>query len=256
MPGDNGEILVIRPLTKKTAKGELYRRRPEVEEQLETAVRMPFDVVADRLTLPGKDTPGYLYDETLVYLLREAHRRDDPAMEDLIYDNLAGRVEMLLRKINYQVGPDDRDDFAQEIHIKVIRKIFDLDSDAADYAQVMFGDFVTTLAYSDLKKYRNARKKETGIVEIDAHKEDNYDYDPPAETLSQETLATLHDALDQLNERTRTALILHHIDGLQIESNDPDEPTVSRYFGVTGRTIRNWFGGAVRTLTEANGVKE
>lgn len=247
---------MVRPLTKTTAAGEPYRRRPEVEEQLEVAVQMPFDVVADRLALPNRDTPGYLYDETLVYLLREAHRRGDPAMEDLIYDNLAGRVEILLRKIAYQVGPDDRDDFAQEIHIKVLKKVFDLDSDSADYAQVMFGDFVTTLAYSDLRKYRRAEERDLGNIEIDAPNEDGYDYDPPANELSQETLAELRESLDRLDERTRTALILHHIDGLQIESNRANEPTVSRYFGVTGRTIRNWFERAVRTLAESNGEEE
>lgn len=253
MSGDSGDHIEIRPLTKVNASGEPYYRRDEVEEQLREAVCLSADEISHRLAFPNKATPGYLFDETLVYLFREAHRREDLIMQNLIYDHLAVRVEMLLRKHASQVDVSKREDFIQGLHLKLLKKISDHGSDKADYAQVMFGDYVTTLANSDKRGFWNRKNKDSRNVEIDAPNEEGHDFDPRDESLSHEDIATLNDALGRLPADTATAYLMHFRDGIQIESGDPDEPTVARHFGVSGRTIRNWFAKAVRTLASDDG---
>jgi DNA-directed RNA polymerase specialized sigma24 family protein len=253
MSGDSGEHLQIRPLTKVKKSGEKYYRREEVEEQLPEAVRLSPSEVSERLKLPNKDTVGYLYDETLVYLLREAHRREDLTMVNHIYSELAVRIDRLLLKQSNQVKIENAEDFKQEVHGRVIKKIFDLDSDKADYAQAMFGDFVTTEAQTEKHKHWRKAEKEKRHAEIDAPNEHGHDLDPSYEGLSPEQEAIILNALGKLPDEVATAAILNFIDGYQIESKDPDEVTVSKIMGVTGRTIRNWFTKAVRTLNSIDG---
>jgi len=253
MSSDSGENLKIRPLTKRKRTGELYERRPEVEAQLPEAVRLLLEDLSERLSIPNKEDPGYLYDETLVYLLREAHRREATLMENLIYDHLAVRVEMLLHKLSTRLYPEQFKDLCQDVHGKLVEKIYDLESDKADFAQVMFGSYIVTLGRSEARKYWVINDSDKGNIEIDAPNEDGYDYDPEANDLSPDTIAIIRNALDRVDQNTATAFVMHYIEGFQIESKDPDEPTVAKHFGVTGRTIRNWFRDAVRTLAATNG---
>lgn len=253
MSGDSGKQIHVRPLTKRKADGELYQRRDEVEQQLHEVLRLSPNELANRILVPNTKDSGHLFDETLVYLLREARRRKDDTIEDLIYTQLAVRVEILLRKHARQVDPDDHDDFRQELHKRIIRKIFDLSSDKADYAEVMFGNFVTSEAATLKRKHWRLENRERANVEIDAPNEEGHDYDPPAEGLSPEQIVILGNALDKLPERTKTAYSLRYCDGLLIESNDPNEETVSSVLRVTGRTVRLWFEKAESMLTADEG---
>lgn len=254
MLGDSGEQFQIRPLTKRKAGGELYKRRDEVEQQLREILRLSHAELSIRIPVPNREDPRHLFDETLVYLLKEARRRNDLTMEDLIYDQLAIRIEILVRKHAGQVDHDDFHDFLQEIHKRLLGKIFDLNSDRADYAEVMFGDFVTSEAATLKRNHWRQEKKERNDLEIDAPNEGGYDFDPPDERpLSPEEIAILGNALGKLPERTVTAYLLNVRDGLKIESKDPDEPTVARILGVSGRTIRLWFEKAVKHLTDEQG---
>jgi DNA-directed RNA polymerase specialized sigma24 family protein len=67
-------------------------------------------------------------------------------------------------------------------------------------------------------------------------------------SVSPEGWALLKDALKGMPAPARSAFILHRAYGLPIESNDPAELTVSRYFGKTSRTIRNWLRSAEEHL--------
>ena len=61
------------------------------------------------------------------------------------------------------------------------------------------------------------------------------------------------EALQVLKEPFRTAFVLHYIDGWQIESNDPKEITVSKYFDKTPRTINNWLQHTKNELSKWRG---
>ncbi len=54
--------------------------------------------------------------------------------------------------------------------------------------------------------------------------------------------------LEVLPEPMRTAYILRHGNNWQIESIEDGVPTLSKHFGKTERTIRNWLAEADRRL--------
>ena len=55
-------------------------------------------------------------------------------------------------------------------------------------------------------------------------------------------------ALHQLEEPIRSAYLLRHHQGWPIEDKDPNVRTISRHFGKTPRTIRNWLSRADELL--------
>ena len=75
-------------------------------------------------------------------------------------------------------------------------------------------------------------------------------------TLSPEKRLMLREGLLLLPEPIRTAFVLHHYDGWQIESNDPQAPTIAKHFGKTPRTIRNWMAQAEAILESWRGEKQ
>ena len=66
--------------------------------------------------------------------------------------------------------------------------------------------------------------------------------------MSEEDRYLYREGLRILPEHQRVAYVLRYYEGWQIESDDPDEPTISGYFKRTPRMIRNWFEQAEKTL--------
>ena len=60
-------------------------------------------------------------------------------------------------------------------------------------------------------------------------------------------------ALGTIKEPFRTAFILRYFEDWPIESNDPDQPTISKFFGKTSRTIRYWLQKAETALEKWRG---
>lgn len=246
----------VRPLTKRTAAGTPYARRPEVEAQIAETATMPLPDLAGLIVIPDPEAPGYLYDETLVYLLREAFLSDDTQKINLVYDELSVRVERLLRRCGRQLGPDDRPDLAQKVHRRLLEKISDRHSDRADYAQVMFGDFVVSESRTVIRSMFREAHRSWRDVELDAPNEEGQKPELADTGLSQDMVAELQNALDRLPQETAAAFRMHYLEGFQIESGDPSEPTVAGCFEVSGRTIRNWFRRAAEQLAGGEGGAE
>lgn len=251
MSGDSGEKVTIRPLTKRTAKGDLYKRRPEVEEQLRETVGLDPGILAERVAIPNSDSDRYLYDETLVYLIREACAREDQQTMSLIYDELAVRVEALLKKLQGKIDEGSREDFCQTVHVRIMEKMFDRRTDAADFAEVMFGKFVTSEGSTLIRSFYKDRDRGHREDPIESPDEHGHGLQVESALLSPEDEAVLANALNLLPPDVAAAFRIYFIEGFQIESKDPAEPTVAKCFDVSGRTIRNWFRDAVKMLDES-----
>ena len=60
--------------------------------------------------------------------------------------------------------------------------------------------------------------------------------------------ALIEAALSQLEEPIRSAYLLRYLEDWPIEDKDPAVQTISRHFGKTPRTIRNWLSKADEIL--------
>ncbi len=228
-----------------------YALRPEVERQIEE-VSMLEDRQVFELLKNRRESGEYLFDETIVCLLRA--RREDSIFVETLYAELNRRIWKLLRSFYKKFSNvEDFEDFGQAVEMTVIKAIFNTDSDTGKYAKKYFGDFVVKTAtyawYGKLKqdkRFNEMFETESAdgneIAETDKNRF-------VLKEISAEEKMILRARLVELPENARNAAILHYLDGWQIESKDAHVPTISKLFGVSSRTIRNWLGEARKILT-------
>jgi RNA polymerase sigma factor (sigma-70 family) len=205
-----------------------------------------------------RDSEDYLFDETLVYLLREAKNENNHSLLQTLYLELNRRMWRLMKRFykNF-TNHADFEDFGQAVETAIIKKIFDTNSDSADYAQVNFGDFVVTQAKVLWrgKLVRIGRENEIFQTERAAEEQDEQNEDRfTLKEISTEKLLLVKEAIAKLPPNIRAVAILHYLDGWQIESKDEKLPTISKQFNVSSRTIRNWLGEARRMLAGYEGA--
>lgn len=241
----------VRPLTKRKQKtDELYVRREDSELQIGIVSKLPRNAMVDLLKISDRDDPEYMLDETLVYLLRDAHRNDDPELVEFLYSELSVRIHKLLRRFRAYCGsPADFEDFEQKIAVSIIQKLFDMGTDSADYAEINFGDFVVSRAKAERKQMFGRVNRENEIfVEPrdngDGDKELSIEY--PSNEISAEERLILREGIAKLPSDTQLVVALL-LDGWQIESKDEGQVTISKYLNKSSRTIRNWLSDA-RTI--------
>lgn len=251
------ESSAVRPLTKrKKDTQELYRRREEVERQIGRVAELSNAEIFGLLQTTDRAGAGYLFDETIVYLLRERHAAADNAGGNELYIVLNARIVRLLSKFSGNFAePADLEDLVQKVQTSLVEKIFKLDSDIADYAQVNFGDFVVMEARGAWRGRLAAVIKEN--QHIAAQRDGDEDGPDPISEISSGEASVLErmiasEAIKKLPEHLKIVAILL-AEGWKVESRDAAEPTISRYMNVSSRTIRNWVNEAREMLGEYRG---
>jgi DNA-directed RNA polymerase specialized sigma24 family protein len=255
--GDTGPTAVVKPLTKRTKETQVvYHRREEVERQIERVHSLKSSQIFELLQTSHRSEPDYLFDETIVYLIRERRAGGDVPEIEAFYRVLNVRVWRLLNKYRSKFG--DRanfEDFGQQVGIAILDKIFDIESDSADYAQVNFGDYAVAAAQTIWKRRLVSHMREDQHSG-DPRDGDDDEADPISEISAGETKILeqliITEAIRSLPEHLKTVAVLL-ADGWKIESNDPTEPTISRQMRVSSRTIRNWVIEAREILDEYKG---
>lgn len=163
-------------------------------------------------------SPSELTNSELVALCQQRLRPDRAAFAELLR-RYQGHVDKLL----YHLAPDwaDRADLSQEVWIRVYRNIRRLNEPAK--FKGWLGRITTNLFYDELRR----RKRSRGTLSLDAPlnlEDGSVEWDVPAadpgpvDTLmTQEFYTQLHQAIADLPEVFRTAIVLREIQGLAYE---------------------------------------
>jgi hypothetical protein len=254
MTAREGNSADVKKLTKrKKATGEVYARRPEAELQIGKVLLFEPTQILELLKNRQRDASDYLLDETIVYLLREPEI--DEHFREALYIELNRRIWKLLRKFYKRFeNQADFEDFGQKVELAILKKIFDFNSDSADYAQVNFGDYVIKTAKVAWRGELVKIEREKDFFYAERENEDeNADNqleniltsgDAPADYTM-----TLKEGLNKLPPHIMLVAELL-LDGWQIESKDENEPTISKKLDVSSRTIRNWLKEARAILMD------
>lgn len=253
--------ILIDPLTRRDANGEIYRRSSEVEEQILEALRLEQSILLGRVAIMDYDAPGYFKEEAIVYLIRKfiADRETD-LVNDLmnhLIQRVAVPVHCQISKIlhrEYYV-----DECYRDVLLEVTRKITDLTSDCDDFAQARFQKWLERITFKAIRPYfREQEQDKNREPEIEILK--NLPSSSPSaedDLILAEThkldLKKAQEFLEKLPEHERNAYLLRYRDGLEIENQDPSIMTISKHFNRSPRTIRNWLRAAEDKLQKARG---
>lgn len=142
----------------------------------------------------------------------------------------------------------DFEDLGQRVAMAILEKIFDMESDSADFAQVQFGLFVVSEAKSVWKGNLVKLKRDRELFESgregdggdEGTTENSLKNIVGTGVLSAESRLIIAEGLKKLSPAHQTVAAML-LDGFQIESKGKNEPTISSHLGVSSRTIRNWI---------------
>jgi|GEM_PF-3407871 len=237
----------IRSLTRRAHDtGAPYERSPEVEAQLRHALSLDEAELMEALRHDYR-SDAHVKDEALCYLIRERLR-------DGLHESACALAEILLRrhagtiKRRIERGGIDRqhyEDCEADMRTRLLTELFDADSDRSDFAQVRFGLYFDKLTKGVISRFRKSLQHEQHAASTiytqddDAEEIDLLDTLADEHALSAEERALMREALSLLPKDLREVYTLRYFDGWQVESSSASEPSISRYMGVTSRTVRN-----------------
>lgn len=272
---------MVEPLRKRRKEDEsLYQRRPEVEKELEHLEKLSLAEVLAHARKGERAEGEPISSEALVHILRREVRTATTRSPTLgpidgLLSMLIRRSEVIVER--HIVGFDeiDREEICQQVTDRIVDEIF-ADSDRADYAEVNFNDW---LRFNRIDAYRIQKRKTEHIEKLGDYLEDlegnvaqvdpegidnkasqdptpeaNYAHSEAREKVS--PLSKIEDADLSPDDRYRIAamvkradlpahvldaFLLHHYFEMQIEAGDPETYTLTKKFGKSEKTIRNWI---------------
>jgi len=220
----------------------------------------------ERARIRNHRVQDYLREECLIYLIREylvrGTERIAKRLSEILYRRCAKFVNERLRALGLQHVDDAFNDVMKGMY----ERINDLKSDRGDYFQVRFWVALKALTVKTFGRYVKRIKRDktneqdsTRIGAIPGTQGDEDERPDPLDavadpTIPVEDLPKLNEGLNTIRDpRHRSAFVLRYFGSMQTESDDPEEPTISRYFEKTPRTIRNWLKQAEEDLEEWRG---
>lgn len=257
---------MAQPLTNTKAEGKLYTRPPDVEAQIDEAICLSRSDLQTSLSITDRNVRGYLRSECLVHLVRQGRRNNDQWLMTTVLPVLLKRCErILLKKV-----PDDELPDATVLRQDILDAFADLVvtdrsgdfPDELDFYECRFNLAFRTLRIDLVRRYLSRREHSMTVIDL-----------PPSEALNEpdpyedvfarvsdafKSLPTqewnavgeqLRKAIDALPADERNAVMLVHVLGYKVESEDPKEETAATRCKCTGRTIRNRLNRAAAKLS-------
>jgi len=282
---------MVRQLKKKRVDGTPYRRRPEVETELEQLEGLTLAEVLARAREHRPRGETAVSSEALVYLLRREAQKGNarsPGVDGLVSILVARSKNILMRHISNEFDELQREEIYRGVVDRLIDEISEV-SDRADYAEINFnhwlarkrydacnkqkrrlerirrvGDAVEDLAEDepDIVRAGDATKAaspystpEAAYALSEAHAKARLPAQIQAAEFTPEDRYRIATAVRgaKLGPNVLNAFLLRHYYGMKIDSRKPDEHTLARHFGKSEKTIRNWLGSAEEAFAKLRG---
>jgi hypothetical protein len=247
------------PLKKRYLDGRSYFRPPAIEAATDELLAQDGETVVRRAAIQERTSPEYVPSECLVHLVRNARRRDDEATMSLLIPMLLRRCESNLRSKVSSELPN-----AEGIREEILGQFSELfaedgtgpNPDHLDFFEVHFNEAFKALRI-DIVRREERKTVKRKYVPLPEESQDESDFDEtvlkyfqvkPAQE-STLVLEQLREALNALPPDEKKAVVLCHILGYDVESEDPEKRTAATICQVTGRTIRNRLSRAAARLS-------
>ena len=245
------------PLTHRNAAGEVYQRLTAVDRQIQEALSLDYEELRGRLEVCDKASLAFLKEESLVYLIRHFHRAGNQEFVNHLAKCLLTRCATWIDGKLSGLRTDLREDGNLGVVAEVFDRILDLTNDRGDFLQVRFWMGIERITVDVFRKQVNQFDTESSgdydQATIDDLAQQGAVMVPTASAgrpVESEAIdnVLIEAALHQLEEPIRSAYLLRHHKDWPVEDKDPAVQTISRHFGKTPRTIRNWLSKADEIL--------
>ena len=247
-------------LTKTTRDGKPYQRRTEIQQLIIELEELTPDSLVQRAT--DYDNPIPM--EALVYFLRQNNESMRTQQFEALFKTFLINLEISLKKAIPERKCDKASDIRQAIMDRLVEMIArEKNGEEAllDYYEVNFNDALASLRVDMMRRMCPENNADPLHQPVQLFN-DEIEIFPEVEKRAAEFWATessklddpvfrskLFSAIKDLPKDERNAVSLF-LQGMQIESENPDTVTISKVLGCTSRTIRNRLNRAYTKLRE------
>ena len=254
------------PLTRRNADGDIYRRLATVDRQIQDALGLNPEELLRLSAVRDENAPGFLREESLVYLIRHYHRVGNrPVVNDLsecLLTRCATLIDGWLNRLSVDCKKEAYADVVQELFCRIL----DLQSDYGDFLQVRFWMALKRLTAQGFRRQVKLQRRHPPLTSPPGYSGEESSLSTrgtvvrePGESAARSVEAqvieesVIREALSQLEGPSLSAYLLRYYYEWPIEDQDPTVQTISRRFGKTPRTIRNWLARAEESLATWRG---
>jgi len=241
---------LVAPLRKRTLKGDLYTRRPEVEAEIGELVGLAEDAMLERCALE-RGRPGHVSTEALLHMLRGQRGHQDNPAGSKLFRTLSERV---FRTLPRAEGQDEISLTREQVREFTYDRFVDLlladrctYEERLDYYEINFNDALANLRLTAQKQVWREDNRTTGLetsaedADLSPEVEEAAGtYDPLSAEALDESLyrSRLDAAIDGLPTIQRRIIEMLR-QGISIDSQDPSVVTIRSTLGKAEKTIRN-----------------
>ncbi len=254
------------PLTRTNSDGKPYQRAPQVESQIVEALALDESELAERLDIRDFKTEGYFQEECLVYLIRRCHREDRGDLVNKLTERLIQRCARHINdRVSFSLDPVYVDDCFREVIATAFGQILDLNSDHGDFAQVRFWLWLDRVTSNAMQRYWKRQREDWATDSIDCDEEEDEGRsralrqkleEVVSKSVAPDWQSVTTEALRLLSPNERQVFLLRRHAEWEIENQNPDVMTISRYFNRSSRTIRYWLTSAEKKLRDWQGGQQ
>jgi RNA polymerase sigma-70 factor, ECF subfamily len=167
---------------------------------------------------PGDDAAGLPVgtEQSDLELVRRAQQNERGAFDLLVLKYQHKVIKLVARLLR---DPTEAEDVAQEAFVKAYRALGSFRGDSAFYTW-LYRIAVNTARNSIASRQRRPLDYEAGLSESEQNNVEarlKHDDTPEATALSEEIRVTVNQAIEQLPEDLRTAIVLREVEGLSYE---------------------------------------
>jgi hypothetical protein len=241
----------VSPLTRRG-----YERTKATQQQIAGALELGAAELIAQAQQRDKNAPDYISEEALVYFIRRVDGAKDNRTRDALIRELVERCTVFFRCQFRGCNEEDRKDLQGAVIATLIDDVLD-PGDRGDFMQARFWLYLkrkTISAWNELSKNAADTESLDAVDSGDEGAERTTGLKLQADgRLTLEELAMVSDGLAKLPPRVRRAFILRYGFEMKIGADNPaddrpNEETLARHFGCSGRTIRNWLKEAEALL--------
>jgi hypothetical protein len=255
LPPSSGaaRVFSVPPLTFSGRDGRRYQRRADIETSIAATLRTnPLGWMQDAEALPA---------EAIVYLIRYISSRDGDIAGNLIFE-LTQRIYAVARRWAMGFSKTETEEIIHTINQDIIELVLtEKPSRQSEFLEVAFSKTVKRRTLNEVAKVKNSPRssRKNGDSENSLGARDKH-IDALEALLEIQDESRVRELVRKAQEAVRDprhyeALLLRYGHDWPIDSQDPNQPTLAKRYGVSARQIQNWIANGLENIRIALGVQ-
>lgn len=231
--------------------GVPYRRRPEVEAQIDFFAALAPEELAKRAESEGPSSPDFVETETVLYFVRQKRFDHRPGALRSLYETLRLRIRSLHRSARRTAGRLTLDE-AEERLLHRFNELLCLDRQgyemALDIFECMFKLGLFSLRLNAIRDAKRQIPKLLQPLEAEDQPEPSPEVEralaklagrSPEDEREREYRLWLFEVINELPEDLKRVIEMHDLRGMPMDSPTGAKISVASVLGIGEQTVRN-----------------